>query len=176
MSEYTGTIKAVTGIKVHDGIQQIGFLMGDRWFNVKGTEQILTEMTKIVKKGNEIGFDLKEGFAENFDLLKEGDGSDWSDDMISFEELLTEIHKPEYKLRSIKTELISHDFDKGYALVKATVTLDDDRSFEGHGDGTQENCSTLIKKHYIRMAETRAIARAIRWATNNAKTAEEETE
>ena len=33
----------------------------------------------------------------------------------------------------------------------------------------------MIKPHFIRMAETRAIARALRWATNNAKVAEEET-
>jgi hypothetical protein len=33
-----------------------------------------------------------------------------------------------------------------------------------------------IRPHYIRMAETRAICRALRWATNNATAAKEECE
>ena len=33
-----------------------------------------------------------------------------------------------------------------------------------------------VEKHWVRMAETRAIVRALRWATNNAAVAVEETE
>lgn len=72
--------------------------------------------------------------------------------------------------------------EKKWAVVKASVTIfiidgEDSRkaTFEGHGDATQENIKgDIIKPHFLRMAETRAIARALRWATNNATTADEE--
>ena len=49
--------------------------------------------------------------------------------------------------------------------------------FEAHGDATVDNIGTdYVKPHFIRRAETRAIARGLRLLTNNAKVAVEETE
>ena len=48
--------------------------------------------------------------------------------------------------------------------------------FQAHGDATSDNIKgEMIKPHFIRMAETRAIGRAFRWATNNAKVSDVET-
>lgn len=67
---------------------------------------------------------------------------------------------------SISTELQTLDRDKGFVLFKATatVTLKDGStvSFTGWGDATPKNVNKMIIPHLIRMAETRAKARALR--------------
>ena len=112
------------------------------------------------------------------EVLEKAEKSGW-DDMTNFEELLNDAHK-NHELTSIKTEMISYDWEKKNALVKATVTGEikgDEVIFQAYGDATQDNISTdHVKQHWIRMAETRAIARALRWFTNNAAVAEEETD
>jgi len=109
----------------------------------------------------------------------------WEDDMVTFEDLLTKAHELKIPF-SIKTEMLSLDLEKKYALFKATVIVGtnpkvkigelelEPRVFEGHGDATVENVTgDFIKPHFIRMAETRAIVRALRWYTNNGCAEEE---
>ena len=100
----------------------------------------------------------------------------WEDDVVSFETLLTKAHALK-KPFSIKTEMIQIDLEKKYALFHAQVEVtngDVITIFEGHGDATIENVTgEFIKPHFIRMAETRAICRALRWYTNNACAEEE---
>lgn len=101
----------------------------------------------------------------------------WAKNMVKFKDLLSNAH--DLGLHSIKTTMIQIDIDKGYALFKAEVWILRNNTvsgpFEAHGDATDKNIDNmLIKKHFIRMAETRAIARALRLATNNGEVAEEE--
>lgn len=112
----------------------------------------------------------------------------WEDDIVSFEVLLTAAHKKakdeDFKL-NIQTELIKDEsgkplinLEKKLAVFKARVYLTKDgkeiQSFEGHGDATDQNVKgEHIKPHFIRMAETRAIVRALRWYTNNGCAEEE---
>lgn len=67
---------------------------------------------------------------------------------------------------SISTELQTLDRDTGFVLFKATasVTLKDGSavSFTGYGDASPKNVGKMIAPHLIRMAETRAKARALR--------------
>jgi len=104
----------------------------------------------------------------------------WEDDIVSFEVLLTATHKKSGGNFSIKTECITVDLDKKYALFKATLSTSGKdgnvalSEFDGHGDATIENVTgDFIKPHFIRMAETRAIVRALRWYTNNGCAEEE---
>jgi hypothetical protein len=60
------------------------------------------------------------------------------------------------------------------AIVKATAEMEDDRRFSGIGDASPENVGRNIAPHLIRMAETRAKARALRDAVNVGATALEE--
>lgn len=46
--------------------------------------------------------------------------------------------------------------------------------FTAYGDADKENMSLNIRSSYIRMAETRAIVRCLRFATNIAETSIEE--
>ncbi|GAG27727.1 unnamed protein product, partial [marine sediment metagenome] len=92
-------------------------------------------------------------------------------------DLLTKAHDLKVPF-SIKTEMLQLDVEKKYALFKAEVIVKADgvqeRIFQGHGDATAENVTgEYIKPHFIRMAETRAIVRALRWYTNNGCAEEE---
>lgn len=58
-------------------------------------------------------------------------------------------------------------------IIKATVTTGKG-TFTGIGDASPDNVNRMIAAHLIRMAETRAIARALRVATNVGMTAFEE--
>ena len=78
----------------------------------------------------------------------------------------------------IKTKCLSiSDPPERRAVFKATVTMLTDYGtahFLGHGDSDETNTHPIIIPHYIRMAGTRAIARALRWATNEGRTSMEE--
>jgi len=101
----------------------------------------------------------------------------WEDDMVTFEDLLTKAHNLKAPF-SIHTDMLAVDLEKKYALFKARIeVVGKDKNvaiFEGHGDATSENVTgEFIKPHFIRMAETRSIVRALRWYTNNGVAEEE---
>jgi len=61
-----------------------------------------------------------------------------------------------------------------FAVCKATVVSKTGESFTDVGDANQQNCSSKVGKHLLRMASTRAIARALRSFTNIGMTCLEE--
>jgi hypothetical protein len=67
-------------------------------------------------------------------------------------------------LKSIETELVDAKVEG--VVFKARVVMKDGTEFTGFGDANGKNVSSNIAVHYIRMAETRAINRALRLATN----------
>ena len=80
------------------------------------------------------------------------------------------------KLQSIATELIQipSSENNNQCIFKAVATTEDGKVFEGYGDADPSNVNRMIAKHLIRMAETRAKARALRDLTNVGMTAFEE--
>lgn len=87
--------------------------------------------------------------------------------------LLDEAHNR--GLRSVETDLIQAPGQENgqTAIVKAVVRTEEGK-FSGIGDASPENVGRNIAPHTIRMAETRAKARALRDAINVAVTALEE--
>jgi hypothetical protein len=88
--------------------------------------------------------------------------------------LLDEAHQK--GLKSIRTEMLqSPAAENGETTIcRAVVEMEDGRVFSGIGDATPENVGRNIVPHAIRMAETRAKARALRDAINVGAVAVEE--
>lgn len=187
------TIKAIASKNKAE--EEIGFLTEEddkKWYNVYAPEDALDILLKdIIVKGNKVEFEFTDGKYQNFKLIelaKKSDSKSWADDMTNFGDLLTAAH--EKGLLSITTEMIGEvDYEKKRAVFKATVkgniykgntgdttkdTYMGQGEFTGYGDA-EGITNDKIQPHFIRMAETRSIVRALRWYTNNAAVAEEET-
>lgn len=84
---------------------------------------------------------------------------------IAYAELLKLAH--EEGLKSVHTELILQPTEEsgGRCIVKAVVETERGR-FEGLGDADPGNVEAFLAPHLIRVAETRAKARALRDAVN----------
>ncbi len=94
-------------------------------------------------------------------------------DFVTYEGLLDLAHR--MGLVSIKTEMIKFVSDgiNDTVIVKAVASTID-KEFHGIGDASPMSVNKMIEPHMIRMAETRAKARALRDLTNVGMTAIEE--
>lgn len=76
----------------------------------------------------------------------------------------------ELGIESIITEELLDDPQNKKAKFKATVKLKDGSVFTAHGDADPSNIKfSQMLNHYYRFAETRAISRALRFATCEGK-------
>jgi hypothetical protein len=90
---------------------------------------------------------------------------------VPFKELLDKAHK--IGLQGVETELIHADYASPLFVFRATVKTPDG-AYTAHGEAHPNNTNRMIVPHLLRMAESRAIARALRWATNTGEAASDE--
>ena len=79
-------------------------------------------------------------------------------------------------LKSVSTELLHFDVEKQEAIVQATAS-GERGTYSGLGDcfsNVRGNVGRMVSAHWIRMAETRAINRALRLYTGRATTSIDE--
>ena len=91
---------------------------------------------------------------------------------IPFKVLLDKGHK-QYGLAGVNTEILQFPAEENgmMAIFRAVVKNTEGQEYSGHGDADPNNTTSAIAPHLLRMAETRAIARALRWLTNSGETA-----
>ncbi|GAH81336.1 unnamed protein product, partial [marine sediment metagenome] len=110
----SGKIEATSVIKEYQGQLQTGFKINNKWYNIQGTEEQLSEMKKtIIKKGNEIEFDADNNMVKDIKLISESSNTshtkNWQEDIVNFETLLDEAYKN--GLTRIQTEKIEIDLE-----------------------------------------------------------------
>lgn len=88
-------------------------------------------------------------------------------EVVFYPELLNAAHELEKEFRGIETDPVQFPNAENHntAIFTAKVKIGE-RIFTGTGDANPENVSPEIAKHFIRAAETRAKARALRDALN----------
>ena len=95
-------------------------------------------------------------------------------DFVLYSGLLDVAHQK--NLSSVDVELIQFpsDENKQTAICRAKVETVDGKKFSDIGDANPQNCNSKVARHLIRMASTRAKARAFRDMDNIGMTALEE--
>ncbi len=165
----------------------------EKWWNIGTTTASVDNKVKELRKGDKIKLVIdEEGNYTDIEIIekakREYPGKPQRDDYIGFDEILVKAHnkfknrlsitthlEPLMKLKpEEKTSACSID---GW-IAKATVTIKENeseqhRTFTAYGDATSKNVSEYIKDSLPRMAETRAIARALRFALGERLVVEE---
>lgn len=90
---------------------------------------------------------------------------------LTHEGLLRVAH--EHGLQSIESELVSWDPATGAAVIRTTAR-GERGTYTGFGDATPDNVAKHLKGATLRMAETRAVNRALRLYTGLGKTSTDE--
>lgn len=113
-----------------------------------------------------VSYDLIEENREKY--LIDIDGKDF----VVFKGLLDIAHT--FGLKSIETKIIKLDAKEKQCIVEAIVEYQDGTTFTGHGHADPSNLDPKLVPSYIAMAETRAIARALRFGNNVGLTSSDE--
>lgn len=172
---------------VEDGKKDIQTAELEEWVK---TEYVQMGIAEISVKDGKVTFCTMEVKQENVpsEMKKSSAGQSTNSDMVTFETLLTAAHKKAKDAKhilSIKTGVIKGkdkqvviDVEKKFVMFKARIVITDKDgpvcSFDGIGDTLESNVDGTTAKHWIRIAETRAIVRALKLYTNNATCSEEE--
>jgi len=170
MAEKTYSLKGIVktksdktgGILVNDELNK-----EEVWVN-GAPKEVFDEM----ERGDSVEFTLKDGDngGYKFEALKAHEHN--QDEAENLQSLLDWAHT--HGLTGITTEMLFEvsNLEKGIAVFRATASFIDkegrERNYVAHGDtiveGQNTNVQGKMKQHYIRFAESRAIARCLRFA------------
>jgi hypothetical protein len=156
----------------------------EKWWNMEpGIGELakagLMEKVKNLNRGDVVKFkSFEAGTYVDFEVTEKAKGKD--KDIVGFDDVLLTAHKKWKDNLSIETEIIlkpdgtSPVTDGWLMKAKLTIYMADakPRVFTGYGEATPTNADN-VKDSLPRMAETRAIARALRFALGERVIAEE---
>jgi hypothetical protein len=189
--EQIGKITWIGEIQKHLGDLNLGLRIHnyDGFLNIFKTQEELEAIKSSLQKGFEVKVDFEGNTINHLEIInatvekpeaKKGSFQEQLD-KVNYKTLMGEAHR--LGIQSTSVEIVPEltNIDKKMACFKATVVLKDGKSFEDFGEacGAEKKDggniqSAEIALAYIRMASTRALVRALRQATNNMETAEEE--
>jgi len=144
------------------------------WYNAPdsmsdtASEKIKEKVDSLVK-GAKIELTMNEsGKYTDIEIIEIPEITD-KDEMVGFEEILKKAHEKYEDLIGIKSDVkyLPGDIWMAKAMVvirNPNADPETSRVFEAHGEATLENVGEYMKKCMPRMAETRAISRALRLA------------
>lgn len=166
MQEGRGKIEGDKVI-VNEGEQQIILTMPSPVVRPKAKpEEFAIEIEgKKIKLNPDLLVNIKNNWFATIDAVvdamhRAGILKGWTVEIIKYpEKILAEKKEGEEEPEDINS-------DKYLAVAKATVLLSDGRKFENVGDAHPLSVAGHLRPHVLRMAETRAIARALRFAGN----------
>jgi hypothetical protein len=95
-------------------------------------------------------------------------------DFVKYQGLLDMAHQKGIAQIEVEPIQLPNQDNGNFAICKATVVSDTGKSFTDIGDANPKNVSSRVSVHALRMASTRAIARALRSFTNIGMTCLEE--
>ena len=82
---------------------------------------------------------------------------------ITYAGLLAEAHSKGLRRLSVMELNVNWEKKSAYCIVEAELMTDKEiKIIQGVGSGTPENCSSMVKDHFVEMSQTRAKARALR--------------
>ena len=163
----------------------------DQWWNFKRNTAMTKdqeETLRKINKGDVIKLtvcDVANREYSDLEIIQQTEVGRNFDDYVKFADLLQKAHEKFGKCFSIKTRLLEVS-TMDMPVFEARIEIWEEnlvdgkfvricvRHFTAHGDANEENVTDMTKKHLVRMAETRAIARALRFALGEGKTAMEE--
>lgn len=136
---------------VVDAMHKAGILKGWKVEIIKYPEKILPEKKEDAELLKNLLLRIEEATRNNPDMAKK---------------LINDCQKLIKKMMEEEEDPEDINSDKYLAVAKATVELVDGRTFEDIGDAHPLSVSGYVRPHILRLAETRAIARALRFAGN----------
>lgn len=131
-----------------------------------------------LSKGDKIKIEMvgEKNFT-NFEITEKAPAQQGGQEIVSFKTLIEKFHKEGGT--GIVTKEVMHDPENKIATFKAIVYKEikgRKQAFTAHGDASPANVGEKIKIHYYRMAESRAISRALRFALGEGDVADTELE
>lgn len=145
-----------------------GVQIGDTWIN-----EVPEEIIKQFGRDDEIEveYEIKDsdrGPRKVYLKLVRHNKAD-KDEANNFPEYLDRAHS--LGRLNIRTSMLYNEPTKHTAVFEAIVRIqphgkEEEETYYAHGDTDEASIPKNMFPHYLRFAETRAIARALRWATN----------
>ncbi len=164
-------LNTIEGVIDARSVNTLGIKIGEIWYNYseKGDKAEVQAVVNELGKGDKVKLSMNDDtHYTRVELLEKSQVKSWADEIERFNELLKRAHDNGFI--GCDTRELMHNVELKVATFEATVYFQEDKDslvhkYTEHGDASPDNIENdKVKKHYYRLAETRAIGRALRLA------------